>query len=117
MLAGVFLGFGYMNRVEDCDMSVNGVGLVSPRSLPGSGWLWDRSESEGEVCCAGATILRPSFGLWNARRSEGEVCLAQVIGDAANNVDIINSFFDANKGPGLCASTSQLGSRSAVSAR
>jgi len=41
--------------------------------------------------------------------------LAQVIGDAANNVDIINSFFDANKGPGLCASTSQLGSRSAVS--
>ena len=43
--------------------------------------------------------------------------LAQVIGDAANNVDIINSFFDANKGPGLCASTSQLGSHSAVLAR
>ena len=37
MLAGVFLGFGYMNRVEDCDMSVNGVGLVSPTILAG---LW-----------------------------------------------------------------------------
>ena len=70
-------------------MSVNGVGLVSrPQTQP-----------------------HPPDGL-------RERCvLAQVIGDAANNVDIINSFFDANKGPGLCASTSQLGSCSAVSAR
>ena len=40
VLAGVFLGFGYMNRVEDCDMSVNGVGLVStPITILAGLWL------------------------------------------------------------------------------
>ena len=43
VLAGVFLGFGYMNRVEDCDMSYNGVGLVSHQRFWPSFGLWDAS--------------------------------------------------------------------------